>query len=128
MVVLDENISEDQRLLLRSWRIRAYQVGRDVGGAGIKDEQLIPLIQRLRRPTFFTRDLGFFDAKLCHARYGVVCLGVEPDEAASFIRRLLRHSSCDTQAKRLGRIMRVSQSGIRMLQPGGEEERIVWEE
>ena len=27
MIVLDENIPEDQRLLLRSWRIRAYQVG-----------------------------------------------------------------------------------------------------
>ena len=43
MIVLDENIPEDQRLLLRSWRIRAYQIGRDVGRAGIKDEQIIPL-------------------------------------------------------------------------------------
>jgi hypothetical protein len=41
MIVLDENIPEDQRLLLRSWRIRAYQVGRDVGRAGIEDEQII---------------------------------------------------------------------------------------
>lgn len=72
MIVLDENIPEDQRLLLRSWRIRAYQVGRDVGRAGIKDEQIIPLLLKLRRPTFFTRDLGFFDVKLCHARYGMV--------------------------------------------------------
>jgi hypothetical protein len=59
MIVLDENIPEDQRLLLRSWRIRAYQVGRDVSRAGIKDEQIIPLLLTLRRPTFFTRDLGF---------------------------------------------------------------------
>jgi hypothetical protein len=65
MIVLDENITEDQRLLLRSWRIRAYQVGRDVGRAGIKDEQIIP--------------------------------------------------------------MRVSQVGMRVFQPGGQEEMLTWE-
>jgi hypothetical protein len=71
MLILDENIPEDQRVLLRSWRIRAYQIGRDVGRAGIKDEQIIPLLMKLRRPTFFTRDLGFFDAKLSHSRYSM---------------------------------------------------------
>jgi hypothetical protein len=48
MVVLDENIPDDQRLLLKSWRIRAYQIGRDVGRAGIKDEQIIPFQVGLR--------------------------------------------------------------------------------
>jgi hypothetical protein len=127
MIVLDENIAEDQRLLLRSWRIRAYQVGRDVGRAGIKDEQIIPLLLKLRRPTFFTRDLGFFDAKLSHARYGIVCLAVGPDEAASLVRRFLRHPSFHTQAQRIGRVMRVSQVGIRAFQPGGQEEMSTWE-
>jgi hypothetical protein len=127
MIVLDENIPEDQRLLLRSWRIRAYQVGRDVGRTGIKDEQIIPLLLKLRRPTFFTRDLGFFAPKLSHARYGIVCLAVGSDEAASFVRRFLRHPSFRTQAKRLGRVTRVSQVGIRVLQPGGQEEMLTWE-
>jgi hypothetical protein len=95
--------------------------------AGIKDEQIIPLLLKLRRPTFFTRDLGFFDAKLAHARYGIVCLAVGPDEATSFVRRFLRHPSFDTQAKRLGRVMRVSQVGIRVFEPGGEEEMLTWE-
>ena len=31
MNILDENIPEDQRQLLRGWRIRARQVGHDVG-------------------------------------------------------------------------------------------------
>jgi hypothetical protein len=127
MNVLDENISEDQRLLLRSWRIRAYQVGRDVGRAGIKDEQIIPLLLKLRRPTFFTRDLGFFDAKLSHAGYGIVCLAVGPDEAASVVRRFLRHPSLNTQAKRLGRVMRASQLGIRVFQSDGRDEMLTWE-
>jgi hypothetical protein len=127
MIVLDENIPEDQRLLLRSWRIRAYQVGRDVGRAGIKDAQIMPLLLKLRRPTFFTRDLGFFDAKLCHARYGIVCLAVGQDEAASLVRRFLRHPSFRTQAKRLGRVMRASQVGVRVFQSGGQDELLAWE-
>ena len=127
LIVVDENIPEDRRLLLKSWRIRAYQVGRDVGRAGFKDEQqIIPLLLRLRRPTFFTRDLGFFDAKYCHARYAVVCLAVAPDEAASYVRRVLRHPACDTQTKRLGRLMRVSQMGIRLYHLGGREEAVDW--
>jgi hypothetical protein len=127
MIVLDENIPEDQRLLLRSWRIRAYQVGRDVGRAGIKDEQIIPLLLTLRRPTFFTRDLGFFDAKLSHASYGIVCLAVGADEVASAVRRFIRHPSFDTQAKRLGQVLRVSQVGIRKFQLGDREELVTWE-
>jgi hypothetical protein len=85
------------------------------------------LLLTLRRPTFFTCDLGFFDAKYCHARYSLVCLAVAPDEAASFIRRVLRHRSCDSQAKRLGRLMRVSQVGIRVFVLGEKEESIAWE-
>ena len=51
MNVLDENIPEDQRQLLRSWRIRAYQIGREIGRQGLKDEQqIIPLLLELRRP------------------------------------------------------------------------------
>jgi len=118
---------EDQRLLLRSRRIRAYQVGQDVGRAGIKDDQIAPLLLKLRRPTFFTGDLGFLEAKLCHSRYGIVCLAVGPDEAASLVRRFLRHPSFDTQAKRLGRVMRVGQVGIRVFQPGGQAEMLTWE-
>lgn len=62
MIVLDENIPEDQRLLLKSWRIRACQIGRDVGRAGIKDEQIIPLLLKLRRPTLLRATLAFLTA------------------------------------------------------------------
>jgi hypothetical protein len=74
------------------------------------------------RPGFF-----IFDAKLCHARYGMVSLAVEPDEVASFVRRVLGHPSCDTQAKRLGRVMRISQLGIRVFQLAGQEETMACE-
>ena len=129
MNVLDENVPDDQRQLLRSWRIRAYQVGQDVGRQGMKDEQqVIPLLRRLRRPTFFTRDQGFFSNEFCHSKYCLVCLAIEADEAASFIRRVLRHSSFDTQAKRMGRILLVSQMGIRVLHGHGEETQVGWQD
>lgn len=41
MNVLDENIPDSQRLLLRSWGIRVHQVGNEVGYQGIKDEDII---------------------------------------------------------------------------------------
>ena len=48
MNVLDEDIPEGQALLLKSWRIRARQIGRDVGRLGMQDDAIIPmLLQRL---------------------------------------------------------------------------------
>ena len=44
MIVLDENIPEDQRQLLRGWRVRAQQIGEEVGHKGMKDDQIIPLL------------------------------------------------------------------------------------
>ena len=116
MIILDENIPEDQRQLLRSWDIRVRQIGHEVGRQGMQDENIIPLLHRMESSTFFTRDLGFFDRHLCHARYCLVCLAVTPYDAASFIRRFLRHPQFDNQSKRLGRVVRASYSGIALLQ------------
>jgi hypothetical protein len=44
MIVLDENILESQRRLLRSWRVRAYQIGYDLSRKGITDEEIIPFL------------------------------------------------------------------------------------
>jgi hypothetical protein len=112
MNILDENISESQRQLLESWRISIKQIGVTTGRRGMKDNEIIPYLQKLRRPTFFTRDDGFFKPQLCHARYGLIYLDVEKSEAAIFIRRLLKHSEFNTQAKRTGNIIRVSHAGL----------------
>jgi hypothetical protein len=54
MNLLDENILASQRELLRSWRIAIRQIGIDF--------QIISLLRQHPRTTFFTRDLGFYDA------------------------------------------------------------------
>ena len=63
MNVLDENIIESQRQFLRSWRIRVKQIGHEIGRPGMKDDEIISLLHRIRRVTFFTRDSGFYEAR-----------------------------------------------------------------
>jgi hypothetical protein len=110
--VLDENVAEGQRLLLRRWRISTRQIGVDVGSGGMADEEIIPLLLELRRPTFFTRDADFFRRDLCHARYCLVWLDVRIGETADYVRRFLRHPEFNTQAKRLGTVVAVAPSGM----------------
>jgi hypothetical protein len=66
----------------------------------------------LSRPTLFTEDAGFFKSNLCHVKYGLVFLDGKRDESAIFIRRLLRQPECNTQAKRSGKVVRVSYAGL----------------
>ena len=112
MNILDENIIASQRQQLRSWRIRVRQVGVDLARKGLQDEEIIPLLHHLRRPTFFTRDRGFYRREICHQQYSLVCLEVVPEEVAIFVRRVLRHPRLNTQAKRLGTVVRASHRGL----------------
>ncbi len=112
MNILDENIPRNQRELLLGWRISIRQIGYDTGRKGIQDDEIIPLLHQLRRPTFFSRDSDFFDGRLCHQRYCLVYMDVDKYEAALFVRRVLRHPELDTQAKRMGMVIRVSSRGL----------------
>jgi hypothetical protein len=65
--ILDENIVASQCAQLQKWGIRFSHIGTDFGRQGMKDlTEIVPLLHRLRRPTFFTHDLGFFDPLLSH--------------------------------------------------------------
>jgi len=59
--------------------------------SGIKDEDIIPLLHRLRWVTFFTQDEGFFQSALCHLAYCLVWLDVRADDAAYYTRLFLKH-------------------------------------
>lgn len=112
MNVLDEHISIEQYQLLKSRRISVRHIGYDVGRKGMKDDEIIPFLRRLRYPTFFTIDDGFCDRKLCHEKYCLVRLDVHHKEVASFVRRFLGHPEFDTQAKRMGIVVRISRKGL----------------
>ena len=123
MNVLDENIVFEQREILRRWRIPFRQIGYELTRQGIKDPQVIPLLLRLKQPTFFTRDFDYFDAQLCHQGYCLVWLNVRPDEAALFVRSFLRHPSFRTHQQRLGLVIRVHFGGLDYWQRGQRRQK-----
>jgi hypothetical protein len=112
MNILDENILKDQRDLLLKWNVPIRQIGYEAGRKGMKDDEIIPFLFELRRPTFFTLDLGFRKRTLCHARYCLVVMEVAEGEAAYYVRDLLRHLMFNTQAKRMGAVIRLSSVGL----------------
>jgi hypothetical protein len=114
MNILDENIPESQRQLLRIWKIRSQQVGHEIGRQGMKDEEIIPFLHTLRQATFFTRDLGFYNRYLCHLNYCLVVLDVGQYEVASFIRRILKHERFNTKAKRMGKVIGLKRAGLQL--------------
>lgn len=122
MSILDENISVSQRQLLRGGHIAVRHRGHDIGEPGMKDQEFIPFLHRLRHPTFFTRDLGFNARHLAHAGCCLVYLAVAKDEVAIFVRRLLRHQDFATQTKRMGTAIRVSHAGLSVWRLHAEKE------
>lgn len=69
MNILDEDISAPECERLRAHKIHFRQIGVDIGRSGMKDhEGVIPLLHRLKRPTFFTLDHGFYRPTLRHLR------------------------------------------------------------
>lgn len=112
VIVLDENILDSQRGQLRRWRIHFCLIGYDVGRKGMQDEEIIPLLRSMRKPTFVTWDSDYFDRTLCSDHYCLVYLDVPATEVAAYARRLLRHPEFKTWSQRLGRVVRVAASGI----------------
>ena len=92
MNILDEDISAPECERLRAYGIHFRQIGMTVGRLGMKDrEDILPLLHRLKQPTFFTLDHGFYHPTLLHQGYCLVFLDVWEDEVAKYTRRFLRH-------------------------------------
>lgn len=113
MNILDENVINPQHLLLRSWGIPVRQIGFEIGRKGIQDEELIPLLRRLNRPTFLTLDEDFYRRTLVHANCCLACFAVETSDLAAYIRRFLRHPEFRVAARRMGSVVRVTDTGLR---------------
>ena len=126
MNVLDENFTEDQVRLLRARGVRARQIGHDIGRAGMGDLEILTLLHRLGRSTLFTLDQDFADPRLCHPAYSIVFLYVYAHLAAEYVRRVLRHPATDTQAKRMGMLIRASDTGIRVWRRNESEQAFPW--
>jgi hypothetical protein len=120
--ILDENIVANQRERLKGWRVSVRHIGYDIKKQGLLDDAIIPFLLELRRPTFFTRDLDFYNRNLCHIRYCLVCLVVGQYEVATFTRRILRHPEFNTHGKRMGKVIRATRTNISVWLSHAEKE------
>ena len=80
MLIVDENVSEIEVWRLREWGIVVRQIGRDVAKVSAADENILPVLHRLKRPTFFSRDRDFWKSELVHRSYCLVFLDIREHE------------------------------------------------
>jgi hypothetical protein len=121
MHLLDENVKDSAYAQLAAWRIRVQKIGQGVGRASMSDEEIIPLLHRLKSVTFFTHDRDYYRQRLCHARYCLAFLDVAEKRAAETIRSFLRHPDFRTWAQRKGKVIRVNPSGMHAWQLGANK-------
>ena len=127
MNLLDENFPEDQATLLRRMGVKARHFGHDWGESGTDDRDILPILHRLRRVTFFTQDSDFCKAWLCHPAYALVVLDVGLDDFANMARRFLRHPRFHSVAKRMGLVAEVRYERILVWKRGTRgRESITW--
>ena len=112
MYLLDENITKDQRELLERWHFHVKQIGIDFEVKGIKDEQIVTLLQQTSGILFITRDNDFFKKEYCHSKYCLVFLDLGKYEVAYFIRKFLKHPSFNSSRKRMRKVIKISQTFI----------------
>ena len=113
MIVLDHNIPQNEANRLRRFRVHFRQIGFEVGRPEWEDQQeILRYLHKTRQVTFFSRDLGFFRARLCHKNYCLAVITVPVLETALYVRRLLRHRAFHTRAKRQGKVIRISVTKI----------------
>src|SRR5438093_10341089 len=118
MILLDEQVRSDQRVFLTRFGIAFRQIGKDIAPSGIKDENIIPFLLRLKWPTLFTHDRGFFQQRLTHSGYCLALLSESDIEAAIYIRKFLRHPRFNTNTKRMGVIARAHLEAVHFWQRG----------
>ena len=126
MIILDHNIPKDQAEQLRRRRTHFRQIGFEVGRPEWDDQQeILRFLHATKQITFFTRDLGFFRARLRHANYCLVVLTVPVLETAYYIRKVLRHPDFKTRAKRNGKVMKVSTDRITVWETGRQRQSTI---
>lgn len=92
---------------MRQLGVACRKIGTDMLSRGASDADIVPLLLRLKHPTFFTHDADFWDARLCHAGYCLAFLDVRSRDAAAYVRRFLRHGLFDTFARRSGKVLHI---------------------
>jgi hypothetical protein len=83
MLVLDENVSENEIWRLREAGLNVRVIGQDIAIKSVSDENIIPALLELKKPTFFTRDRDFWKSRFRHDAYAIVFMDIRNRKAKS---------------------------------------------
>lgn len=105
MLIADENVSENEIWRLRKAGFSLRVIGDDLAIKSISDENILPVLLKLKKPTLLTRDRHFWKPSLCQDAYCLAFFDVPEHEGfvAERAIQFLRHHAFNTAAKRLGR-------------------------
>jgi hypothetical protein len=113
VVILDHDIPRHQLEILQRARLRPQQIGREIGRPEWQDlEEILRYLHRQKSVTFFTCDEGFFRKRLTHPTYCIVVVSGFVVDTALYIRRFLFHPLFRTKRHGVGKVMRLSATGI----------------
>ena len=91
-------------------------------GQNIKDDRLPALLCQQKQPTFITIDHDFWNSRLCDSHYCIVYFALDDAQqelVPDLLRRLFKHPDFNTRAKRMGKVIRISTTGIQFYQLEG---------
>ena len=133
MIVLDENTIQERIIVaLARWYKGQVCTLRDLRPHTIiKDDAIPALLARAPQPTFVTTNLtDFWQKAVADNRYCIVCLPLPNErqhEIPNLLRCLLREPLFKTKAMRMGKVARVSMTGVQFYQVGHRTiETILW--
>jgi len=124
-IIVDEQLGITEVLLpLRRW-ITAQKIESLRPFEVIKDDRVLQILWEFKRPTFVTIDSGFYDKHHCDKRYCLIYFVLTPleqNQLPDLLRRLLRLPEFKTRTVRMGKVVRVSKTGVRYWQLSDDKE------
>lgn len=127
MIVLDEQLlGRDLETEIGHWYRGSVRFIIDLRpNTVIKDDAISKLLQQERYPTFVTINERDFWRKIQpNNRYCIVCFTL-PDsrvhEISNSLRELLQHQDLNTRAKRMGKVIRVTEQAVTYYMVGNKE-------
>ncbi len=125
MLLLDENITKDQKELLEKWGYHPKQIGVDLKYKGIADENIITFLRSSKNILFVTRDSDFYKNQLCHPAFCIVFLEVDRSECAFFVRKFLSHKKFKSNKQRVGKVIKLTQTIISYWEVNSKELMVI---
>ncbi len=132
MIIVDEQLHDpDLMSAISAWyRGKVVPVTTLRPGTIIKDEAIPALLRSVARPTFVTINVtDFWEKMQSHTRYCIIAVALPKEripEIPDWLRRLFRIAEFKSKQKRMGKIIRLSGSGIKYYESNRKVESLSW--